>query len=172
VTPAMPVTNRFCIPRKDQRPGIFFILATSSLYSVSEWIKYELALTPTSPPQSLPVRMIEWGPTLLTQIFAWAAILGTIVLVMRTSGRLIRKPSQCASSSRFGRIIGSCSTGVLAISVYFLGFMAIFALWNLTSWTYQVGIVVGMQYPLLRVSIILIRCCEWLCADPFEMIQR
>jgi hypothetical protein len=95
--------------------------------------------------------MIEWGPTLVTQIFALSAILGTIVLIMRSSCRLFRKPPRCASSSRFGRLVRSCGTGALAISVYFLSVMAIFALWKLTSWTYQLGIVVGMQYLLFRM---------------------
>ena len=133
-----------------ERPRILFVVTTSAIYGVSEWIKYELALTPTSSPQSEFVRAIEWGPTLVTQVFALAAILGTIVVIMRSSRRLFRWPSQCRSSRRIGRLVRSCGTGVVATSIYFLGIMGTFEVWNFSSWTYQIGIAAGMQYPLFR----------------------
>ena len=131
--------------------GLFFVAATSLVYVISEWIKYELMLTPTSPPQLLPIRMIEWGPDLVTQVFALAAILGTLALLVRSSFRLYRKPSQCSSSSDPGRLAESVCSGAVAAVVYFLGVMATFALWRLNFWLLQTGVVIGAQYALSRL---------------------
>jgi hypothetical protein len=133
---------------KVHRPPATFVATSTLVYALSEWIKYEFMLTPTTPTQPIPIHVIEWGPVLVTQIFAMAAILGTIVLLMKISGLLYRKPSQCASSSHLWRLLVSVGSGALACSVYFLGVMGAYALWNLTPWTYQLGIVAGMQYPL------------------------
>ena len=134
-----------------RRPGTYFVATTTLIYAVSEWIKYELMLTPTSPPQLLPIRMIEWGPDLVTQVFALAAILGALALLIRSSRRLYRKPAQCFSSSYLVRLAESVCSGAVAAVVYFLGVMVDYEIWVLNFWTLQIGIVVGAQYPLFKV---------------------
>ena len=101
-----------------RRPGTYFVATTTLIYAVSEWIKCELMLTPTSPPQLLPIRMIEWGPDLVTQVFALAAILGTLALLIRSSRRLYRKPAQCFSSSYLVRLAESVCSGAVAAVVW------------------------------------------------------
>jgi len=143
------------------RPGIFFVASATLIYAISHWVRYELMLTTTSLPQPPAIRLIEWLPILVTQIFALAAIVNTPVLWMRASRRLYQKPSQCSQRSRLGRLIGSCSSGVVAISTYYLGIMATYELWNLSSWTYQLGILAGAQYPLFRLWQYSLRCRDW-----------
>ena len=131
--------------------GIFFVAATSLVYVVSEWFKYELMPSTTSPSQPLPIRLIEWGPNFVTKIFALAGIAGTLALLVRNSCRLYRKPSQCSSSTGHGRLIQSACSGVGAAAVYFLGVMATFALWRLNFWLLQMGVLIGAQYALFRL---------------------
>jgi len=132
-------------------PGIFFIVTTTTIYVVSRWIEYELEFTPNSALQPTPIRMIEWGPVLVVQIFVWAAILGTLALLVQSSRRLFRRPSECSSLGRLGRLIESTCSGVVASGIYFLGVLIVFKLWNLNFWILQTGIVAGSQYPLFRL---------------------
>lgn len=132
-------------------PGIFFVVTTASMYLVSEWTRYELIPAMTSPIQPLPVRIIEWGPNLVTQVYALAAIVGAPTFLLRISSRLFRKPSQGSSSKHFVRLATSIWSGVVTMTAYAVGVMAIFEIWKLNYWTLQMGIVAGAQYPLFRV---------------------
>jgi hypothetical protein len=134
-----------------QGQRFFFVVTTTAIYVVSEWIKYELTLVPTSPIQPMPIRMIEWGPKLVTQTFALAAIVGTLTLLVRISCRLFRKPSDGSASTYLGRLSESVCSVALASMIYFLGVMSAFGLWRLNFWTLQMGIVVGVQRPLFSI---------------------
>ena len=140
-------------PILTSRPGPLFVMTTVLVYVICEWIKYELAPSPGSPPQPTLIRLFEWLPVCVSQLFALTAILGTVVLLLRTSSRLYRKPSQFPSSNGEGRIVRSLFSGGCAAFTYFVSVMLVFKLWTLNNLTLQLGITIGVQLPLFRVCV-------------------